>query len=73
MVSNLPLGYFQVLLKLPSSELVVHHPMARDSDVGAFDSSCALRGHSFGPKTTAITHRYHAVVMICYVLQSPLS
>jgi hypothetical protein len=72
MVSNLPLGYFQVLLKLPSSELDVHHPMVGDSDVGAFDSSCALRGHPFGPKTMAVTHRY-AVVTIRYVLQSPLS
>ena len=46
--------------------------MVRDSDVDALDSSCALRGHPFGPETVAVTHRY-AVVTIREVPYPPPS
>ncbi len=42
--------------------LVVHH-MVRDSDAGALDYRCALRGHPYGPKTMAVA-RHRAMVTI---------
>ena len=39
--------------------------MLQDSDVDALDS-CALRGHPFGLKTKAVTHRYAVVTILKY-------
>jgi hypothetical protein len=37
--------------------------MVRDTDVEALDSFRALRGHPFGSKTAAVTHRYAVTVV----------